>query len=274
MKLLYLSIILFIIYLPIFIYSILYYQYHYSAKQVKLYNKLNINQLDYIDFDYLNKNYPEEEIYITKTSGWPHIHRKVKLKEYFNTYIKDPNWYFATEDEYDFLKQISLKDDIISIFSNIFDISNNVSNEDYKDLSLWVGGKNSITAWHTDIEDTNFLYIIKGKKKVRVVDQKYHDKMYAKNEYYEGALWSDIDFKHPDYKKFPSYKNLPIQTYILNPGDAIYIPRNHWHCIENLEDTIAMSYKIFKNPSYKLFVQIPEMIRYYYYLYNINGFFK
>ena len=60
MKLVYLSIITFIIYLPIFIYLYLYYQYHYSSKKVKLYNKLNINQLDYIDFDYLNKNYPEE----------------------------------------------------------------------------------------------------------------------------------------------------------------------------------------------------------------------
>ena len=40
---------------------------------------------------------------------------------------------------------------------------------------------------------------------VKVIDQKYHDKMYAKNEYYEGALWSDVDFRNPDYKKCPKW---------------------------------------------------------------------
>ena len=88
-----------ILFLPIIIYLILYYQYHYSDKKIKLYKQLNIKKLDYIDFEYLNKNYSEEDIYITKTSCWPHIHRKTKLKDYLNTYIKDPNWYFATEDE-------------------------------------------------------------------------------------------------------------------------------------------------------------------------------
>ena len=66
--------------------------------------------------------------------------------------------------------------------------------------------------------------------------------MYKTNKYFFFSLWSEVDFSNPDYEKYPLYKDVEIKEIILNAGDGIYIPRNWWHCVENLEPTIALTY--------------------------------
>ena len=70
--------------------------------------------------------------------------------------------------------------------------------------------------------------------------------MYEKsNENHVYCQYSEVDFMNPDYAKFPNYKKVVIDEYILNEGDSIFIPQNIWHCVENLEDTLALTYNAF-----------------------------
>lgn len=239
---------------------------HYDSKYSKpiFHEKVNIKNLQHLSFNYFLKNFSDIPIFIAKSkSNSIDINgkiKKLKLIEYYNDIILKNNtdWYFKTEDEYDFLKQIGIKDQVINEFSKIFD--KNISNISHKQCSFWMGCKNSNTGWHTDIDDLSFLYVIEGKKKIQLIHPKYNKSMYEKRIYTDGARWSNIDFKNIDYNKYPMFKNVEITSYILNEGDAVFIPSNWWHCVENLEDTIGITYKIYRT-SYLYFTKLPEIIR-------------
>ena len=63
---------------------------------------------------------------------------------------------------------------------------------------------------------------------------------------------------------YPNYKDVVVTEYILNEGDCIYIPKHWWHCVENLEDSIAVTYKIYR--SYQtIYTTIAEQFREIYY---------
>ena len=239
---------------------------HYNSNYSKpiYHEKVNIKNLQHLSFDYFLKNFSDIPIFVAKSKSnsidMDGDVKKLNLTEYYNDIILKNNtdWYFKTEDEYDFLKLIGIKDLVINEFSKIFD--KNISNISRKQCSFWMGGKNSTTGWHTDIDDLSFLYVIQGKKKIQLIDPKYNANMYEKRIYTDGARWSNIDFKNIDYNKYPMFKNVEITSYILNEGDAVFIPSNWWHCVENLEDTIGITYKIYRK-SYLYFVKIPEIIR-------------
>ena len=207
----------------------------------ELYPQLNINALKYLNFEYFIEKFGDMDIFIThsKSNSIDMLGnvKKVKFKDYYNDIMKqDPKWYFKTEDEYDFLSLLGIKYDIINEFDKIFKNDNFI----FKNTSL------------------------QGKKKIMFVSPEYDDCMYEKKIFIEGARWSEIDFKCVDYEKFPKFKNAKIETYILNQGDGIYIPKNWWHCVENLEDSIGITYKIFRK-SY-LSTIITEKIREIYHI--------
>ncbi len=222
---------------------------NYSKNKPHLYKNLNIKNLSYLDFDYFKNYHGNEYIYLRYSNNNINEMKKLKIKkirliDYCNNLMKNKNWYFKSEDQYDFLSQIGIKKKIIKEFDSFFDKKK--YNIQKKCCSFWMGPKYSTTGWHTDIDDLSYLYVVKGKKKIQLISPKYNYAMYENDIYTHCARWSNVDFKNIDYKKYPKFKNVKIYKYILNQGDCIYIPKNWWHCVENLEDTIAITYKIYR----------------------------
>lgn len=246
----------------VIIYLILYRFYHYHSDEPVLYNR-NIPELDFLTFDYLRDEHGEQEIYATLNSSvYPDMasekrYRTMTLRTFLDDKISE--YYFKSEDLYSFLKDIKLKPLLDKIFPSYFPLPNVL----YRSYSFWCGGKGTTTAWHTDIEDHSVLYVITGKKKILVA--KPSSDMYPRDKYFLGSLWSQIDFKEPDLDRYPKYKDVEIKEFLLKAGDALYIPRNWWHCVENLEPTIAITYLSYRLP-YLFFGIIPEFIRYLWYL--------
>lgn len=213
------------------------------------YKNLNIKPLHKYDFDYLKKNHGHVKVVATESlPDHNDIYSNYKmftLKDYCNAVINktlSPNWYLKSEDIYDLLTHLNIKEDVIKYFNQFFKkpLTYDVN------TSFWMGSKNSTTAWHTDLDDLSYLYVIKGKKKITLVSPAFNHYMYEDEMFIEGSRWSNINFKNVDYNKYPNFKKVKKITYILNEGDCIYIPRNWWHCVENLEDSIAITYKIFR----------------------------
>ena len=289
MKYLYLFIIILSLVIINYIYN--YYYYHYKEeKNFTLFKSLNIPEFDFLTFDYLSNNHGDKEIYLSESSSSSSDMPDENIKENYNTddiyfnsggtnykksTIKDfinndldyDKWYFKYEDDYKFFKMIGMEKKFKNVCKNVF---NSDKNDKYLNsaLSFWCGGKNTKTSWHTDFDDKCFLYVIHGKKKIRLVKPKYDKKMYKINNYFHYSLWSEVDFSNPDYEKYPLYKDVEIKEVILNSGDGIHIPRNWWHCVENLEPTIALTYCTYSK-KYEKYCKLPEKIRKIYY-----SFFK
>ena len=69
-----------------------------------------------------------------------------------------------------------------------------------------------------------------------------------------------------DIDKFPKFKEAKVNTYILEKGDCILIPKRWWHCVENLEDTIGFTYKAYRWNYYYYHVPFELLRRYWYML--------
>jgi ribosomal protein L16 Arg81 hydroxylase len=227
----------------------------YESSKYVIHRGLNIKAFEKYTIDYFNKIYGETYIYITYSPpsavDTDTKFKKVKFKKYIDKYMSKKYWYFKTEDYYNFLKDIGLYKNVCKEFSKIFPHPLALQN----DTSFWLGGKGSTTGYHTDREDVSYLYVLSGRKTVKIINPKFTKFMYPKNKYYYGASWSKINFKNVDYEKFPLFKKVIVEEIILNAGDCIVIPRNWWHAVENMEDTLAISYKIFR--PYYCFVLFP-----------------
>jgi hypothetical protein len=230
-----------------------------------LFKNLNFQSLKEFNFAYFKKNFGDIKIYVTRCNSnsidMDGNIKKMTMGEYCDLLKEPSNLYFKTEDEYDFLNIIGIKNKIMREFVQ-FD-----KNNSKKDCSFWMGGKGTTTGWHTDIDDLSYLYVIEGKKKIQFISPKYNKNMYERHVFTCGAKWSNIDFKNIDYVKYPKFKDVEIQTYILNAGDCIYIPKNWWHCVENLEPTIGVTYKIFRTKQC-IFSGISEYYRKLYAIYH------
>lgn len=56
--------------------------------------------------------------------------------------------------------------------------------------------------------------------------------------------FSLIDLEKPDYNEFPGLKYVKGYDFILQPGDALFMPSRYWHFNTYLEGGMAISYRI------------------------------
>jgi len=219
-----------------------------------LYKNMHIEKLKHLDFDYFVEKAGDRQIFIERYNKFNMV--STTMKEFYQQMVAGGKDYLKSEDEYNLLGILGIKGEIINEFGKLFDKNVNIMG---RDLGFWMGGKGTTTGWHTDIEDLNYLYLVKGKKRIMLISPIYNECMYEENITTFGARYSSIDFKNVDYDKYPKFKNVVIYTYILNEGDCIHIPKNWWHCVENLEDSIGIVYKIFSFNM--LFTNLSEKIR-------------
>jgi len=247
--------------------------YNKRNNEIVLYKSLNMKEIDKMNFNYFKDNYGDREVYVTFSKSnsidTNTIFEKVKLSYYLDNMMKDIKWYFKTEDCYDFLNIIGIKKEIMDTFDKYINKDEKMYKE--KDIALYdcsffMGGKGSTTGWHCDMDDLAFLYVAEGKKRIQIVSNEYDDNMYERKIFTAGAKWGEIDFKNIDYDKFPKFKDAKVNTYILEKGDCILIPKRWWHCVENLEDTIGFTYKAYRWDYYYYHVPFELLRRYWYML--------
>ncbi|NJK98625.1 MAG: cupin-like domain-containing protein [Bacteroidales bacterium] len=102
------------------------------------------------------------------------------------------------------------------------------------------GGKNTTVRFHYDIDASNVLMTqIIGRKRVILVSPEY-DKLLYKVPF---SSFSLINPEKPDYKNFPALKYVRGYDFILQPGDALFMPSRYWHFNTYLEGGMAVSYR-------------------------------
>lgn len=104
-------------------------------------------------------------------------------------------------------------------------------------VSIWIGGATTATC-HFDALD-NIACCVAGKRRFTLFAPDQISNLYPGplEPTPGGQVISLVDFKNPDFEKFPRFKEalLTAQVADLEPGDALYIPSMWWHHVESLE---------------------------------------
>jgi hypothetical protein len=104
-------------------------------------------------------------------------------------------------------------------------------------VSIWIGGATTATC-HFDALD-NIACCVAGKRRFILFAPDQISNLYPGplEPTPGGQVISLVDFKNPDFEKFPRFKEalLTAQVADLEPGDALYIPAMWWHHVESLE---------------------------------------
>ena len=99
-----------------------------------------------------------------------------------------------------------------------------VVSEDY----LFFGGSEAKVLMHYDVDMTDFIHFqFEGDKRILLFAPDQSKALYkvplSVHTIYE------IDYDHPDYEKFPALKHAKGFDFVMNHGDALFIPRGYWH---------------------------------------------
>ena len=196
------------------------------------------------DTDFFRENYGDEIIYVLNSKNKECSVRdarllKMQLKEYIDEYIRGKlidkrKFYFKSEDSYKFLSDIGLDRRIEDEFKSELPWHIRLT------YSFWMGPKGSTTTFHYDTDYTNFLCVLEGRKRVFFVP--------PRGEYRMTTLGADVgdywtNFDPTDEERVSAMKdNNELCEIVLEKGDILNIPKNVWHAVINMEDSVAFTF--------------------------------
>jgi lysine-specific demethylase 8 len=93
---------------------------------------------------------------------------------------------------------------------------------------------------------------VSGFKYVRIYLDDQTEKLYSEAVMTTGAAGKNQvnaftrslvkDVENPDLKKSPKFAEATYFDTILNPGDAMFIPRGAWHYVRSLSTSISVNF--------------------------------
>ncbi|PVU94718.1 hypothetical protein BB561_002319 [Smittium simulii] len=106
--------------------------------------------------------------------------------------------------------------------------------------NIWLGPANSVSPLHYDDFHNLFAQVV-GYKYVKLISNKYSDKVYP----YPGSCMlsntSMVDAEYPNFIQFPDFKHIEFVDCIVGPGDLLYIPPRFWHYLRATTTSISIS---------------------------------
>lgn len=51
-----------------------------------------------------------------------------------------------------------------------------------------------------------------------------------------------VDVENPDVVQFPDFLKASYQECVLEPGEVLFIPKQHWHYVRSLELSFSVSF--------------------------------
>jgi hypothetical protein len=69
--------------------------------------------------------------------------------------------------------------------------------------------------------------------------------------------WKSIlpDFENVDLERFPLYKHATPITFVVGPGETLFIPFGIWHTAKSLEPTISIAFDLLNGHNFPLFLK-------------------
>lgn len=98
--------------------------------------------------------------------------------------------------------------------------------------NLWIGTPGLATPAHFDFTH-NFYIQISGHKQITLFAPEDSSYLYPNPRY---PVVSQVDVGHPDLHTYPEFPNATPVTFMIGPGDTVFIPARWWHYIVSCYD--------------------------------------
>ncbi|KAM7371858.1 hypothetical protein PAMP_009067 [Pampus punctatissimus] len=112
--------------------------------------------------------------------------------------------------------------------------------EDDITVNAWIGPGGTVSPLHHDPQQ-NFLAQVVGSKYIRLYSPEDTDRLYP----HQSQLLhntSQVEVENPDTVQFPEFSKAPYLECVLQPGDVLFIPVQHWHYVRSLELSFSVSF--------------------------------
>jgi hypothetical protein len=113
-----------------------------------------------------------------------------------------------------------------------------LSNDHETDTRVWMGSVGTNSGLHTDLKDNIFVQV-HGRKRLFLAPPEHTSYVYPQ---VDNIVNSDVRFPNPDMARFPKLSRADVYHCIVDPGEAVYIPKGWWHCLVSLEDSISVNH--------------------------------
>ena len=125
-------------------------------------------------------------------------------------------------------------------------------------IELYIGGKGgSFPVLHYDGAATHaFLMQIYGLKEFIIFSPDQEKFLYPSPE---KENLSQVNVGKPDLEKFPLYKQASPTTFILNPGELLFVPSHWWHTTKMLSPSITISINVANESNWRELVDYVAM---------------
>ena len=118
-------------------------------------------------------------------------------------------------------------------------------------MEIYIGGEGgAFPVLHYDgLASHAFLMQIYGRKRFILYAPEHEQCMYRKPDQLNISRIRDVE--HPDLNQFPLFAKAEPTTFILEPGESLFIPGKWWHTTRMLTPSISISVNIVNGSNWK-----------------------
>jgi histone arginine demethylase JMJD6 len=119
---------------------------------------------------------------------------------------------------------------------------------EHSDIQFYFGGTGgAFPILHYDVLASHaYLFQIYGRKKFIVFSPDQTEYLYLKPRNF-----SEVNVEKPDFDKFPLFKKAKATTFILEPGEFLFVPSKWWHTTKMLTPCITVSLNVVNDSNWK-----------------------
>ncbi|XP_042220316.1 HSPB1-associated protein 1-like [Homarus americanus] len=148
------------------------------------------------------------------------------------------------DDHWAYFDYFYMKDlDLVNQMKGVLDWSLfGYSDRGVKDSTLWIGTPGANTPCHIDTYGCNLVAQVIGRKRWVLFPKSQSQYLSpTRIPYEESSIYSEVGFPCPSLVSHPKLQFSTPYVVTLEPGDVLFVPRQWWHFVENLDFAVSVN---------------------------------
>ncbi len=113
--------------------------------------------------------------------------------------------------------------------------------------AFWLGPAGTVTPLHHDNSNILFFQLI-GRKRYRMIAPMELAMLDGAQ-----AMYAGVDPEKPDLERYPWWSEITVRDFVLEPGDALFIPVGWWHHVRALDVSVSLALNAFQKENHYAF---------------------